>query len=106
MSETQTLHFLVSCECHDTPDFTQMAYKILCDSILKEEPKNLEVIHKEKDVVGLVNQLADLPDKSANKALQAIINSDKFAVYMVIDSTGAIKQLWNILTGRKIPWVS
>lgn len=104
MSGTSVLHFLVSCECHDTPEFAQNAYKLLCETILVDEPKDIEVIHKENEVVTLINQLADLPDKSASKALQAIVGSEKFAVYMVIDSSGKIEQLWNILTGRRIPW--
>lgn len=106
MSDEQALHFLVTCECHDTPEFAETAYKMLHNTILTDEPESMEAIHKEKEVVHLINQLAELPDKSASKALQAVVTSEKFAVYMVIENTGAIKELWNILTGRRIPWVS
>lgn len=100
------LHFIVTCQCHDTPEFAHDAYQLLRQSVLVDAPEEIPEINKENEIVELVGQLGELPNKDANKAVQAVVASEKFAIYAHIRDTGEVVEIWNLLTGRRIPWAS
>lgn len=106
MKDEQNMHLIVTCQCHDTPEFAEESYRLLRQSVLAESPESISTISKENEIIKTVRDLSMLPNKSANKSLQAVIGSEKFAVYMEIKPSGQVVQIWNLLTGRRIPWVS
>lgn len=100
------VHIIVTCQCHDTPQFAESSYELLRHSVLEDSPEAIQVISKESEIIDIVKELSMLPNKSANKTLQAVIASEKFAVYMEIKPSGQVVQIWNLLTGKRMPWVS
>lgn len=100
------IHLIVTCQCHDTPQFAEDAYKLLHGSVLNDSPETVQIVSKESQIIDLVKDFSMLPNKTANKTLQAVVASEKFAIYMEAKPSGQVVQVWNLLTGRRMPWVS
>lgn len=100
----ENISAIVCCQCNDTPDFAKSAYRLLVHSHVIDDDEDITVVSSDKDRESLLKVLSKLPSQDAYKAVTAVASGDKFAVYMRMCSDGSIDMVWNLLTGRRIPW--
>lgn len=99
------IEFIGSCQCGDTPSYTEEMYNVLHHKKPEQLPSpKVGILVKETELIKKHKDLESLPEgKNAADRLKALIQAKrKYAMYFQLEDNGKIKCMYNLLTGNEV----